>query len=142
MLGSLNCTQSPTATHHEPDAVDNVVRMHPFLAASQPVAKAMGARVVGLDDTQPGDIPLVVEGELIGGFRLGGLHGALDRLVEQVERELGKPVTALDRTGKQGVVHRLDQLGAFTLRKAVEDVADRLEISRFTVYNYLNAQHS
>ena len=33
----------------------------------------------------------------------------------------------------------LDERGAFTLRKAVEDVADALGVSRFTVYNYLNS---
>ncbi len=38
-------------------------------------------------------------------------------------------------------MRRLDELGAFTLRKAVEDIADRLEVSRFTVYNYLNGLH-
>ena len=35
----------------------------------------------------------------------------------------------------------LDQRGAFTLRRAVEDVADALAVSRITVYNYLNAIH-
>ena len=34
----------------------------------------------------------------------------------------------------------LDGRGAFQLRKAVEDVADALGVSRFTVYNYLNAE--
>ena len=33
----------------------------------------------------------------------------------------------------------LDERGAFRLRKAVEDVADALGVSRFTVYNYLGA---
>jgi predicted transcriptional regulator YheO len=36
-------------------------------------------------------------------------------------------------------VRILDDRGAFTLRKAVEDVADSLRVSRFTVYNYLNS---
>jgi predicted transcriptional regulator YheO len=35
----------------------------------------------------------------------------------------------------------LDQRGAFTLRRAVEDVADATGVSRITVYNYLNALH-
>ena len=35
----------------------------------------------------------------------------------------------------------LDQRGAFTLRRAVEDVADEMGVSRITVYNYLNALH-
>src|SRR4029453_17754465 len=36
-------------------------------------------------------------------------------------------------------VRLLDDRGAFQLRKAVEEVADALGVSRFTVYNYLNA---
>ena len=40
---------------------------------------------------------------------------------------------------KQRAVRLLDERGAFTLRKAVEDVADALGVSRFTVYNYLNS---
>ena len=35
----------------------------------------------------------------------------------------------------------LDERGAFTLRRAVEDVADAMGVSRITVYNYLNAIH-
>jgi predicted transcriptional regulator YheO len=38
-------------------------------------------------------------------------------------------------------VKLLDQRGAFTLRRAVEDVADAMGVSRITVYNYLNALH-
>ena len=36
-------------------------------------------------------------------------------------------------------MHLLDERGAFQLRKSVEEVADALGVSRFTVYNYLNA---
>jgi predicted transcriptional regulator YheO len=35
----------------------------------------------------------------------------------------------------------LDEQGAFTLRRAVEDVADAMGVSRITIYNYLNALH-
>ncbi len=103
-------------------------------------ARAAGAMIITRDDLCGGDLPIVIDGATIGGLRLMGLQGALDRLVAQIEREIGEPVERLDREGKQAVVHRLDQLGAFTLRKAVEDIADRLQVSRFTVYNYLNSQ--
>ena len=33
----------------------------------------------------------------------------------------------------------LHERGAFVLRKAVDDIADRMHVSRITVYNYLNA---
>jgi predicted transcriptional regulator YheO len=52
---------------------------------------------------------------------------------------LGSADLVLDRVHEQEFVHRLDELGAFTLRRSVEDVAEVLGVSRFTVYNYLNA---
>ena len=90
-------------------------------------------------EVRPGDIELRWEGELVGGFRPASLDGALDRMIAAVERELGRPAGELDREQKQEFVRRLDELGAFTLRRSVEDVAEVLGVSRFTVYNYLNA---
>ncbi len=110
------------------------------LAGFVAAAAALGAVVVSGDRLGDGDLPISVDNTIIGGLRLTGLHGALDRLIDQIEREIGQPIEQLDREGKQAVVHRLDELGAFNLRKAVEDIADRLHVSRFTVYNYLNSQ--
>ncbi len=105
------------------------------------MARATGGKIVPPEALIDGDLALRWDGQIVGGFRAPGLHGALDRLIAQVERELGMAITTLDRAGKQDVVRRLDELGAFTLRKAVEDIAERLEVSRFTVYNYLNGLH-
>ena len=73
--------------------------------------------------------------------RLPHLQGALDRLIATVETELGGPLHQLSREDKQRAVRLLDQSGAFILRRAVEDVADAMGVSRITVYNYLNALH-
>jgi len=69
------------------------------------------------------------------------LHGGLDRRIESVENELGGPLPSLSREDKQRAVRLLDERGAFTLRRAVEDLADAMGVSRITVYNYLNAIH-
>ena len=45
----------------------------------------------------------------------------------------------MTRADKQQLVRYLDERGAFALRKAVESVAETLGVSRFTVYNYLDA---
>ena len=113
--------------------------MHPALEMIRPVADAVGGHLIDVPDLVEGDIVLRWEGQVVGGFRPAGLDRALDRLVATVEAQLGSPLERLDRAGKQEAVRRLDQLGAFTLRRAVELIADRLEVSRFTVYNYLNA---
>lgn len=114
--------------------------MHPFLEGLSPLVNEFGGRVVDADEIVDGDVSLHWEGQLVGAYRPGGLQGALERLIKQVEREMGAPIASLDRGQKQEVVRRLDQLGAFNLRKAVEDIADHLQVSRFTVYNYLNSQ--
>ena len=115
---------------------------HPFLAALAPVAHALGAVLVDADDVAATDIPLEWEGRLVGGLRLPNLEGALQRLIEQVERDLGAPLNELSREDKQRAVKLLDERGAFVLRRAVEDVADAFGVSRITVYNYLNAIRS
>ena len=112
---------------------------HPLLTALVPLAAALGATLVELDEIEPGDVVLEWDGSAVGGFRLPGLHGALERLLANIEREMGLSVQEMTREQKQDVVHRLDEHGAFTLRRGVEDVADLLGVSRFTVYNYLNA---
>lgn len=113
---------------------------HPLLEAVAPVALAIGAKVVERSELVAGDIELRWGEDLVGGLRLSvALHGALDRLIANVERELGGQLGELSREDKQRAVRILDERGAFTLRKSVEDVADALRVSRFTVYNYLNA---
>lgn len=113
---------------------------HPLLDAVAPVVDAVGGTVVADIDLQPGDIPLHWEGRVVGGVRLGSLDGALERLVHRAEQVIGCPIAAMSREQKQHAVRLLDEAGAFALRHGVEDVADRLGVSRFTVYNYLNAR--
>jgi hypothetical protein len=118
---------------------DSTDGRHPLLDALEPVAEALGATVVEPCDLLPSDIPLRWEGEVVGGLRLPQLQGALARLLDGVEREVGGPLGSLSREGKQRAVRLLEERGAFMLRRSVEDVADALGVSRITVYNYLNA---
>ena len=74
-------------------------------------------------------------------FRSPALHGVLNQIIESVERELGSSLKDLSRNDKQTAIRLLDERGAFILRRAVEDVADAMGVSRITVYNYLNALH-
>jgi hypothetical protein len=114
---------------------------HPLLTAVKPILDAVGAQLISVDDARISDMALEWDGEIIAAVRLPQLYGALDRLIEQVEKELGCPLPNLSRHEKQLAVKMLDQRGAFILRRAVEDVADAMGVSRITVYNYLNALH-
>lgn len=114
---------------------------HPLVVAIAPVVDAIGASIVSAGDAGPSDIPLQWDGVTIAAVRMPALHGALDRLIEGVEKELGSRLKDLSRNDKQRAIRMLDERGAFILRRAVEDVADAMSVSRITVYNYLNAIH-
>ncbi len=114
---------------------------HPLIRATQPLVDAVGASFVPADEAEAGDVSLEWDGEVVGAVRLPPLHGALDRLIATVEAELGDELPKLSREDKQRAIRLLDQRGAFILRRAVEDVADAMGVSRITVYNYLNAIH-
>jgi hypothetical protein len=115
------------------------VNDHPLIDAVRPLLDALGAELVEPADVGQADLTLCWEGRSVAGVRLPDLHGALDRLIDSVEKELGSSLSDLGREEKQEAVRLLDERGAFTLRRAVEQVADVLGVSRFTVYNYLNA---
>lgn len=115
--------------------------VHPLIRALKPVVDAVGATLVPPAQQEASDVPLVWDGEVVAAVRMPPLHGALDRLIDTVESELGGPLPSLSREDKQKAVRLLDERGAFILRRAVEDVADAMGVSRITVYNYLNAIH-
>jgi HTH domain len=82
------------------------------------------------------------EGAAYGLFVRGAgqphLEATIDRLIKAAERSIGTEVAKMSRAEKQRVVRFLDEQGAFLIRRAVEDVADRLGVTRFTIYNYLD----
>ena len=82
-----------------------------IFAAMTPLLDAIGGDPVGPDEMVSGDI----------------------------QSDLGSPLADLDRVGKQIAVRMLDEQGAFLLRKSIEYVADAMDVSRITIYNYLNA---
>jgi hypothetical protein len=118
------------------------VGRHPLLVAVQPVADALGAQLVEPGAATGSDIPLEWDGTVVGALRLPVVPMTLPRLIDGVERELGGRLGDLSREDKQRAVRMLEERGAFMLRRAVDDVADALGVSRITVYNYLNAMRS
>lgn len=110
-----------------------------FIAALQPVVASLGATLVSVGDEEHGDEPVVWRGETVAFIRSVELHGALGRLVGTVEREIGESLPDMSRGQKQDAIRRLDELGAFLLRGSVEDLATLMDVSRVTLYTYLNA---
>ena len=57
--------------------------------------------------------------------------------IEEVIRMQETPVTLMKKADKLAVVSELDQRGVFLVKGAVTRVASMLDVSRYTVYNYL-----
>ncbi|MBA0052120.1 transcriptional regulator [Streptomyces sp. AJS327] len=113
---------------------------HPFVEAVRPLVDAMGGELLAPEWAVEEDVVLSWEGEPVVAVRLPRLSDSLDRILADLERRHGTPLAELDRRTKQSVVRSLEQRGAFEVRHGVETVAAALGVSRFTVYNYLNAR--
>ena len=113
-------------------------KSHPLTEAIGPLIVAIGAVMVPADEIEEGDITLEWEGETAIGIRLEDVV-SLDRLMANAEAQLGARLNELDRADNQRAVSRLDDWGAFQLRKSIEDVGEAMGVSRITIYNYLSA---
>jgi predicted transcriptional regulator YheO len=111
---------------------------HPLTEAIGPLIEAIGATIVPTDEIVDGDVTLVWEGEPAIGVRLEDVV-SLERLMANVEAQLGSSLSELNRADKQRAVRMLDERGAFQLRKSIEDVGEAMGVSRITIYNYLSA---
>jgi AraC-like DNA-binding protein len=112
--------------------------VHELLRAVKPLTDALGAQLIPRSKLRDGDIELRWEGEVVGGVRLPERPRDIEWFLARIEREYDRPLAQLDRVEKQRIVKQLNEAGAFALRKSVEQVAEVLGVSRFTVYNYLN----
>jgi len=110
---------------------------HPVMVAIAPLLAIVGGEVIEPDEIVTGDVPVIWEGGPVAAVRLGSLGDALERMVGHIENQLGGPLAELGRTEKQDAIRMLDEQGAFLLRKSIDEVADRMGVSRITVYTYL-----
>jgi predicted transcriptional regulator YheO len=114
----------------EPDDVD-------FLRAVQPIVEFLGGTLS--TDAGVGDLVIERAGRRVAYVRGTELHGALDRTIEAVERDVGAELSEMTREQKQVAVRTLDEQGVFLLRGAVDRVSRSMGVSRVTLYSYLNA---
>lgn len=62
----------------------------------------------------------------------------LDYLLQECQKEIGKPISYLTKEEKMKAVQFLDKRGAFLVKKAGDRICQFLDISKFTLYNYLD----
>lgn len=66
------------------------------------------------------------------------VNAILDRLIEECATRFMKPGSAMSKEEKMECVRYLDNKGAFLITKSGDKVCKFLEISKFTLYSYLD----
>ena len=82
------------------------------------------------------------EGEKEEEFFVNDVNQLLDALLQKAMEEVGKPVSYMTRDDRIRVVKYLDQKGAFLITKSGNRICQFLDISKFTLYSYLDEVHS
>ncbi|SFK99927.1 Predicted transcriptional regulator YheO, contains PAS and DNA-binding HTH domains [Paenibacillus sp. 1_12] len=66
----------------------------------------------------------------------------LDALLQEAQEQVGKPVAAMTKEDKMRMIQLLDQKGAFLVKKSGEKICSYLNISKYTLYSYLEESKS
>jgi predicted transcriptional regulator YheO len=66
------------------------------------------------------------------------VNDLLDYLLQECQKTIGKPVSHMSKEDKLKAVQFLDNKGAFLVKKSGDKVCQFLDISKFTLYNYLD----
>lgn len=66
------------------------------------------------------------------------VNDLLEHLLDETITIVGKPVSVMNREDKLKAIKHLDEKGVFFVKKSVDQVANVLNVSKFTVYNYLD----
>jgi selenocysteine lyase/cysteine desulfurase/predicted transcriptional regulator YheO len=66
------------------------------------------------------------------------VDGLRQVLLERALSDVGVPVSLMKKSHKSRVVRVLDEAGFFLIRDSVDYLAAELEVTRYTIYNYLN----
>lgn len=64
----------------------------------------------------------------------------LDDLIRQADELVGKPVALMTKEDKVKAIHFLDTNGAMLITKAGDKIAKHFQISKYTLYSYLDSK--
>jgi predicted transcriptional regulator YheO len=66
------------------------------------------------------------------------VNDLLDFLLQECQKEIGKPVSHMTKEEKMKAIQFLDNRGAFLIKKSGDKVCQFFDISKFTLYNNLD----
>ncbi|WP_274649208.1 helix-turn-helix transcriptional regulator [Paenibacillus humicola] len=106
--------------------------------------KVIGSLCVNFDITE-----LMVAGKTLQGLTapdaqpavretfVSNVSDLLDALIQEAQERVGKPVAVMTRDDKLRMIRMLDDKGAFLIKKGGERICSYLNISKYTLYSYL-----
>lgn len=66
------------------------------------------------------------------------VNDLLDILIEESNDFVGKPVAVMSKTDKVKAIQFLNERGAFLIKKSSDKISKYYDISKYTLYNYLD----
>ena len=93
--------------------------------------RALSSLVGSADTALGGDVPDTEE--LFG----GDIRDVLAGMIAGILADMRKTPATMTRDEKMEVVARLEERGAFLVKRSAEQVAEALDLSRFTIFSYL-----
>lgn len=61
----------------------------------------------------------------------------MERLFSKAQEKVGKEISKMQKEDKIEMVRFLQKHGIFLVKDAIDRLAEKLNVSRFTIYNYL-----
>jgi predicted transcriptional regulator YheO len=68
---------------------------------------------------------------------VGDMVSTLNDIADKVIRKVGKAIPSMRREDKIEIVRQLEEQGFFLIKGAIKLIAEKLKVSKFTIYNYL-----
>ncbi len=65
------------------------------------------------------------------------LEGKLDELFTEAVDYIGKPMPFMRKQERVKMIKYLYDKGAFSIHKSIPSIADKMNVSRYTIYNYI-----
>lgn len=65
------------------------------------------------------------------------INDVIEQLLEEASNFVGKPVPFMNKNDKLNILKFLDDKGVFLVKRSIDRVATFLDVSKFTIYNYL-----
>ncbi|MDQ0219773.1 hypothetical protein ELQ35_20650 [Peribacillus cavernae] len=65
------------------------------------------------------------------------ISGLMEQIIEECIKKIGKPIPLMQKEEKMSFISLLDEAGLFQIKGAVQQIAELLSVSKYTIYNYI-----